>query len=145
MTRVRHVGIVVRDLDLSLTFYRDLLGLSVIREMDEEGVFLDAILGTEKARVRTVKLAGTAGETQVELLSFTDPVPEIGAAPTLFRAGPTHVAFTVGDLDGIYRRMTAAGITFTTDPQLSPDGRAKVTFCRDPDGTALELVEVVQS
>lgn len=144
MTRVRHVGIVVRDLEKSLLFYRDLLGLTVLRAMDEEGHFLDAILGMEKAKVRTVKLANSADATQVELLAFENPATEMAGAPSLVRVGPTHVAFTVDNLDQLYRRMTAAGTPFTTEPRVSPDGYAKVTFCRDPDGTALELVEVLK-
>jgi catechol 2,3-dioxygenase-like lactoylglutathione lyase family enzyme len=144
MTRLRHVGIVVRDLERSLAFYRDLLGLSVVRAMDEKGPFLDAILGMNGAKVRTVKLASSADAAQVELLAFEAPTPEIGAAPSLVRVGPTHIAVTVDGLDGLYRRMRAAGVGFTTEPRVSADGGAKVTFCRDPDGTALELVEVLK-
>lgn len=144
MTRLRHVGIVVRDLERSLEFYRDLLGLSVVRAMHEEGQFLDAILGMEKAKVRTVKLAEDANGVLIELLAFEAPAPEIGGAPSLVRVGPTHVAFTVDDLDALHARMVAAGTQFTTQPRVSPDGGAKVTFCRDPDGTALELVEVLK-
>ena len=142
-TLVRHIGIVVRDLDRSLAFYRDLLGLEIVRQMDERGPFLDAILGMDGAKVRTVKLAAAGDGVQIELLAFTEPAPQIGGAPGLTRVGPTHVAFTVDDLDGLHQRMAAAGTQFTTRPQTSPDGRAKVAFCRDPDGTALELVEVL--
>jgi catechol 2,3-dioxygenase-like lactoylglutathione lyase family enzyme len=143
MSRVRHVGIVVRDLDRALAFYRDLLGLEIVREMDESGPFIDAILGISGTKVRTVKLAAPGETTQVELLAFAEPQPEIGPAPTLVRVGPTHVAFTVKDIVGLHRRLSAAGTMFTTPPLTSPDGGAKVAFCRDPDGTALELVEVL--
>jgi catechol 2,3-dioxygenase-like lactoylglutathione lyase family enzyme len=143
MTLVRHIGIVVSDLDRSLAFYRDLLGLEIVRQMDERGPFLDAILGMNGAKVRTVKLAAPGDSVQIELLAFTEPAPQIGGAPNLTRVGPTHVAFTVDDLDGLHQRLAAAGTRFTTKPQTSPDGRAKVTFCHDPDGTALELVEVL--
>ena len=34
-------------------------------------------------------------------------------------------------------------VKFTAPPQLTPDGYAKVTFCEDPDGTPIELVEVI--
>jgi catechol 2,3-dioxygenase-like lactoylglutathione lyase family enzyme len=140
---VRHIGIVVRDLDRSLAFYRDLLGLEIVRQMDERGPFLDAILAMNGAKVRTVKLAAPGDGVQIELLAFSEPAPQIADAPNLARVGPTHVAFTVEDLDGLHRRLAAAGTQFTTEPQTSPDGRAKVTFCRDPDGTALELVEAI--
>jgi catechol 2,3-dioxygenase-like lactoylglutathione lyase family enzyme len=141
--RVRHVGIVVRDLERSLAFYRGLLGFEIVRAMDEQGPFIDAIVGMPDVKVRTVKLAAPGDSAQIELLAFENPAPEIGPAPPLRRVGPTHVALTVADLDGLHRRMAAAGTPFTTAPQTSPDGRAKVTFCRDPDGTALELVEVL--
>jgi catechol 2,3-dioxygenase-like lactoylglutathione lyase family enzyme len=140
---VRHIGIVVRDLDRSLAFYRDLLGLEIVRQMDEGGPFLDAILGMNGAKVRTVKLAAPGDGVQIELLAFSEPAPWVGDAPNLTRVGPTHVAFTVEDLDGLHQRLAAAGMRFTTEPQTSPDGRAKVTFCHDPDGTALELVEAI--
>lgn len=144
MSRVRHIGIVVRDLDRALTFYGDLLGLEVVRSTDESGPFLEAILGIPDAKVRTVKLAAPGAETQVELLAFTSPSPEVSPSPPLTRTGPTHVAFTVQNIDDLHTRASAAGIAFTTPPRLSPDGGAKVTFCRDPDGTFLELVELMR-
>ena len=54
-----------------------------------------------------------------------------------------HVAFTVEDIEGAYRRLSAAGIHFHAPPQLAPDGGAKVTYCRDPEGTIIELVQVL--
>ena len=67
--KVRHTGIVVADLDRSLAFYRDLLGLEVVRELDERGEYIDRITGLDGVRVRTVKLAD-AGGGMVELLKF---------------------------------------------------------------------------
>ena len=40
-----------------------------------------------------------------------------------------------------YNRLVEAGVYFNSPPQLSPDGFAKVTFCKDPDGSLIELVE----
>jgi hypothetical protein len=39
--------------------------------------------------------------------------------------------------------MGALGIDFNAPPQQAPDGGAKVTFCCDPEGNFLELVEVL--
>lgn len=141
MTALRHVGIVVGDLDRALHFYRDLLGFNVAVDADESGDFLDAILAISKARVRTVKLKGSDGAI-VELLAFSSPAPDCGPSPTLVRRGPTHIAVTVQDLEGLHARMSSAGVKFTTPPRTSPDGKAKVTFCQDPDGTYVELVQV---
>lgn len=139
-TSVRHVGIVVTDLEASLRFYRDLLGFELVRELDESGPQLDAVLALNGVRVRTVKLRAPHGESLVELLRFD--VPAVTArVPALTAVGPTHVALTVDDLDGLHARLTDAGVRFNAPPQRSADGRVKVTFCLDPDGTPLELVE----
>jgi catechol 2,3-dioxygenase-like lactoylglutathione lyase family enzyme len=141
---VRHAGIVVEDLDRALRFYRDLLGLRVVRTMEESGAYLDRMLGLTDARVTTVKLAADDGPMQVELLRFTSHVDGDVSKPPLYAVGPSHVAFTVGDLDRAYKELSEAGVPFNAPPQLSPDGYAKVTYCYDPDGTAVELVEVLR-
>ena len=145
MKAVRHFGIVVRDLQGSLHFYRDLLGLKVVKAMDETGEFIDLLLSLKDARVTTIKMSADNGPTLVEILAFNshsrDPCGDYEA----FRVGPSHIAFTVDDLDAVYHHLLNAEVHFNAPPQLSPDGSAKVTFCRDPDGTLVELVEVLKT
>ena len=101
--------------------------------------FLSGLLGMTDARVTTAKLVGSSGPTLIELLCFNNPGT---SGPTPLNAiGPTHVALTVSDLDGLYDRIIEAGHSFNAPPRVSPDGGAKVAFCQDPDGTFLELVE----
>jgi catechol 2,3-dioxygenase-like lactoylglutathione lyase family enzyme len=142
---VRHVGIVVSDLDRALRFYRDGLGLAVLKAMEEKGPYLDNMLAIPNVRVTTVKLAAETGTALVELLNFhaSDRDTEIADHP-VDAIGPSHVAFTVSNLDETYEKLTRAGVRFHAPPQLSPDGYAKVTYCRDPDGTPIELVEVLK-
>jgi glyoxylase I family protein len=137
---VRHAGIVVSDADRSLRFYRDLLGLSVQSDQLETGPFIEAVLAEPGVRVRTVKLGAPEGVALVELLEFHEPC-SAGQAPALTHLGPTHAALTVADLDDLHRRLSDAGIRFLSEPRDAPDGRARVAFCADPDGTMLELVE----
>jgi catechol 2,3-dioxygenase-like lactoylglutathione lyase family enzyme len=141
--RPRHFGIVVGDLDRSLEFYCGILGFGVARRMEETGPFIDEILGLRGARLTTVKLEATAGDVQIELLHFQshpDPAPRPRAVNEI---GPAHMALTVDDLSSLYQSIAAAGLPFLSPPRLSVDGRAKVAFCRDPDGTLLELVEPI--
>ena len=141
---LRHFGIVVQDLDRALDFYGGLLALKVIRRMDEHGPFVDTILGHQAVRVTTVKLGGTNGETLLELLKFHTPeVVEQSNARGLFHIGPTHLALTVGDIDALCERLRAAGVRFISAPQVSADGLAKVCFCSDPEGTPVELVQLL--
>ena len=125
-------------------FYATLLGLREARRMEEYGPFIETVLGLPGVRVTTVKLECERGGTQVELLKFhshDDPNPQ---RREFYSVGPTHMAFTVDDLDGLHHRLVEKGISFVSVPQLSADGGAKVAFCRDPDGTLLELVELMR-
>jgi catechol 2,3-dioxygenase-like lactoylglutathione lyase family enzyme len=138
---VRHIGIVVRDAERSLLFYRDLLDLRVQADQMEQGDFIETILGSPGVRVRTVKLSAADGITLVELLEFDNADDSTGGAPSLMRIGPTHAAFTVDGLDALHARLNEHGVRFLSPPHRSVDGRARVAFCADPDGTMLELVE----
>ena len=145
MKAVRHFGIVVSDMERSLRFYRDLLGLKVVREMEESGEYIDNMLSLQNGRVTTVKMSADIGSTLVELLEFKSHPRQPHGDHEVCSVGPSHVAFTVDNLDAVYRRLSQAGVPFNAPPQLSPDGYAKVTFCKDPDGTPIELVEVLEA
>lgn len=141
---VRHCGIVVSDMERSLRFYRDLLGLKVVRTMDESGKYIDDMLSLQNVRVTTVKISADSGPTLVELLEFKSPPRQPRGDNDPCSIGLSHIAFTVDNLDAVYHRLSRAGVRFNAPPQLSPDGYVKVTFCQDPDGTLVELVEVVK-
>ena len=141
MNHIRHIGIVVTDLDRSLSFYRDLLGMTIVRRMDESGDYIDKLLGLENTDVTTVKLSLDGNPTLIELLHFKSH-PVEASAKKVFTPGLSHIAFTVPDVDLSYRRLSDAGILFNAPPQCSPDRRAKVAYCKDPDGTYIELVQV---
>lgn len=139
---LRHTGIVVRDLDAALDFYTGFLGFTVVRRMDESGEFLNNMLGLKEVMVTTVKMEAPGGG-MLELLQFANPSDGPDHPPTIHAPGFTHVAFTVGDLEKTYDRMKSSGVPFNAPPQKAPDGGAMVTFCRDPEGNYLELVEVL--
>ena len=144
MKAVRHFGIVVRDMERSLLFYRDLLSLRIVSSMAESGAHLEQVLGLPNVRVHTVKMTAENGSALVELLEFESHPDESPQPRTICSLGPTHVAFTVENLDAVFGRLSRQGVRFNSPPQRVPDGRAKVAFCRDPDGTPVELVEVLK-
>ena len=52
---VRHVGIVVNNIENSLKFYRDIFGLQIQRSLSESGTYIDNMLGFENVKVKTIK------------------------------------------------------------------------------------------
>lgn len=143
ITHIRHTGIVVADLERALGFWCDVMGFAVVRQMEEPGAQIDAVLGLKNTRVTTVKLAAPDGSL-VELLRFhSHPCqPVWGGTP--FSTGLTHLAFTVDDIEAECVRLDAAGVKFFSLPQTSPDGNIKVTYGTGPEGLLLELVEVLK-
>ncbi len=139
MKRMRHIGIVVRDLKKAIRFYKDIVGLRIEKEALESGEYIDTVLGLKGVSVRTVKMS-FGDSNMIELLCF-----RLRTGNTVNRdicgRGYSHIAFTVDDVDLEYRQLRQKGIRFVSSPQVSPDGKARVVFCRDPEGNFIELVE----
>lgn len=138
---IRHTGIVVTELEKSLYFYRDLLGFQIAKQMEESGDYIDNILSLRNVKVTTVKMTSPSDQ-MIELLKYYSH-PAEQKTREINEIGISHIALTVNDLNTEYRRLENEGIQFNSPPQLSPDGYAKVAFCRAPEGTLIELVEVL--
>ncbi len=113
-----HAGVLVKDTERALAFYRDVLGLEV------DGARPD--LGYPGAWL-------WVGRQQIHLLELPNPDPIQGRPAHGGR--DRHLALAVADIDVLRSRLAAAGIVYT----LSRSGR-RALFCRDPDGNALEFI-----
>lgn len=144
ISSIRHVGIVVRDLNKSLTFYSGVLGLEIYRRYVEEGPFIDQITGLTHVRMEWVKLIIPKGGL-IELLQYhSHPDPKVATPPTLAPSnalGCSHVALTVSNLDEVYAKIRSHGFFTKSPPLLYPNKAGKILYCHDPDGTILELIE----
>ncbi|WP_375482143.1 VOC family protein [uncultured Mycobacterium sp.] len=129
-----HVCIAVSDMEASLRFYRDLLGLEVFFDLQLEGPSMEAVTGEVGARGRMI--GGMLGGTVVELLEFAHR----GLEPQQHGAklGYTNISLSVRDVDATLAAIIAAGI----QPEQQPVdiGGVRMFFVRDPDGTPIEFV-----
>lgn len=137
--RVNHTGVSVRDMERSLAFYRDLLGLELIFDSDLDDVeALSEVVGMRHARGRVTWLR--AGDTMLELWQWDAPAGR--PLPDDYRPadrGVTHFALEVDDVDALHRRITAAGFPANTAPKDL--GLHKTTYVRGPDGEIIEILE----
>jgi catechol 2,3-dioxygenase-like lactoylglutathione lyase family enzyme len=138
---IRHTGIVVDNLEKSLWFYKEKLGFEVFKEMEESGNFIDRILGIQNLKVTTIKMK-LENSQMIELLDFSSHKKN-NTKKSVNDIGPTHLAFTVVNLDKIYLNFLKDGVKFISKPVISDDGGVKVAFCKAPEGTYIELVEVL--
>ena len=143
MIKIRHTGIYVRDMDLQKNFYEHTLGMKVKVHQVEKGSYINTILGTgTESEVETCKLSADDG-SMIELCKISPSPEKNSEGDCLFALGSMHIAITVKDIMIEYDRLQTMGVAFISEPMLSPDGGAKVCFCRDLEGNFLELVEEV--
>lgn len=139
ITRVNHTGISVGDIDRSLRFYRDLLGLKLVFDSDVDDIGpLNAVVGMDQARGRVVWLM--AGDTMIELWQWNHPQGR--DLPEDYRPadrGVTHFALQTDDVDELYERVVGAGYHANTRPLDL--GLHKTTYIRGPDGEIIEILE----
>lgn len=143
MTVLHHTGLTVRDLDRSLAFYRDLLGMEVVFEQEKRGGYLAAIVGYEAAHVRMAHLAFPGGGHRIELFEYVQPEPR-GKPGEPRDVGISHVCLVVDDLDSVHGRLRAAGVEFYSAPVPVSSGAnagGAAVYLRDPDGITLELFQ----
>jgi catechol 2,3-dioxygenase-like lactoylglutathione lyase family enzyme len=117
------------------------LGFEITKRMDERGTYIDNMTGLTGVLVTTIKLSAPDGQ-MIELLYYHSH-PLKNSSREINGVGISHIAFTVDDLEKVYTALSGKGVIFNAPPQLSQDGYAKVTFCRAPEGTFIELVEVL--
>jgi glyoxylase I family protein len=128
-----HVCIAVSDMEASLPFYRDVLGLAVFFDLELEGPSMEVVTGERGARGRMV--GGMLGGTVIELLEFAHRSLRATSEPTL---GYTNISLSVSDIDATLAAVTAAG--YTPEQQPVEIGGVRMFFVRDPDGTPIEFV-----
>jgi catechol 2,3-dioxygenase-like lactoylglutathione lyase family enzyme len=145
MKAMHHVGITVKDLDASIRFYHDVLGLPFSNEPSPwfEGEGLGKAVGVPGGALRQVSLL--LGDTMFELLEYKSP-PSQTAGPLMSNSlGASHVAFLVDDIVAKKAELEAKGIKFYSDVNLVDEGVLagwRWVYFEDPDGYPLELVEV---
>jgi catechol 2,3-dioxygenase-like lactoylglutathione lyase family enzyme len=145
MKGLHHVGITVEDLDASIRFYHDVLGLQFSNEPSPwfEGEELGVAVGVPGAALRQVSLR--LGYTTLELLEYTGPPSETEAPLRPNSIGASHVAFLVDDIEAKKAELEAKGIAFYSDVNVVDEGVLagwRWVYFEDPDGYPLELVQV---
>lgn len=125
--RLLHTMLRVRDLEASLHFYVDLLGMALLRRDDyPAGRFTLAFVGYDPEAAGAV----------LELTHNWDQ-----AEPYAKGAGFGHLAFASADVAALCAGLRSAGVKITREAGPMKHGTRVIAFVEDPDGYAVELVE----
>lgn len=140
-----HTGFVVSDMERSLAFYRDLLGLEEERNAVLEGEFISELLGFDGLKLHIVFLSNGDMRHSLELMQYLNPKGGPVAPRARNDVGATHMGVVVDDMDSLYAEFLEKGVKSVSPPVHRPDAEypwaRKACYVEDPDGNWLEFVE----
>jgi methylmalonyl-CoA/ethylmalonyl-CoA epimerase len=130
VSKIDHIGIAVKNLEESLHFYQETLGLD--------------LAGTEVVEDQHVKVAFLPiGDTEIELLESTDQEGPIARYIEKRGQGVQHLAVRVENIEDAIREMKEKGIRMIDQVPRYGAGGAKIAFCH-PKSTGGVLVELTE-
>lgn len=141
VTGTHHTSFTVSDMERSVAFYRDMLGMKVMWDSLQQGLqfkgtVADNVTNCPGTEQRLVMI--TVGNCRIELVQYTPtgkPLVDNKASDT----GSAHVCFKTDNIQELYEKLKANGIRLHCEPQDL--GFAQAMYFRDPDGIILEAVQ----
>ena len=145
--RIYHVGLTVSDLDKSIVFYRDILGLTFQGEIMMVGEETDKMFQRKNCKARVAYLNGSENiETPpVELIQFVgNEVKNVQS--DLFMTSISEICFFTDDIDKVYKKLIENKVECLSEPQYfdftsQGFGKSKAFYFKDPDGIILEMMQ----
>ncbi len=138
-----HGGITVKDMETSLAFYRDGLGLSMKFDRILDGPYLNVVLNLTQKRIRVAYL-DIPGGGYIELLEYQE-IERLDAASRPCDYGAGHFCFYVEGIDELAERMFSMGYRARSescvDITAGPNAGARSLYLKDPDGYSIELFQ----
>ena len=139
-----HHGFTVSDLDRSVAFYRNVLGLELVRISERSNIpSYDRMLGHENVKLRVAILRHLGDDFILELVEYVNPKCQKRPLANYF-VGSSHLAFEVDDVDQQYKALREAGFDAIHPPtDIVRDGKcvARGMYAIDSDGISIELFQ----
>lgn len=143
LRRVHHVGVTVVDLDRSIAFWEQLLGVPARQRMVLDGPQVARLVGYPDVRIERCWM-DLPGGVELELLQYLDR-PEPPYAEGTAHPGNVHVCIAVDDMGTAHRHALACGASPVGDGPIEvragPNAGGRVAYVRNPDGVTIELLE----
>jgi len=141
---LHHTALSVSDLDRSIEFYRDVLGMTLVWRIDHrKSESLEKVVRLKNVDVSYGMLSGWEG--RIELFQYHFPVGEpYPPDKPVSDKGITHFAFEVKNIDVLFKKLVACGVRFNSPPMEVRPG-VKAVYFHDPDGITIEFVQYSQT
>jgi lactoylglutathione lyase len=140
---IYHVGFTVSNIERSIEFYRDVLGMSLYRRQQGTAPYLSTITGFEGVRLEVALLTTPDGSGMLELLQYVSH-PGAPTDRATNRPGNGHLCFKVSDIAAACEELRRKGTRLISEPAEITAGvhaGAYGVYLRDPDGFTIELYQ----
>ena len=138
-----HFSFTVSNLEATIHFFRDLLGLSTTPVVEVASPDVQRIVGIPGAILR-ISIVHIPGGSSIELIEYVRPEGNKIDSKSC-NAGIAHIAFLVDDIEKTYAELMPKGVRFVNPPVWAPgnDGKGKwgVSYVKGPDDITIELIE----
>lgn len=148
--QIAHVGLTVRDMDATIAFYQDILGLTLTGDMIMEGEAVALLTQIPGAKLRVVyfQSSQTLHTVPIELIQFLSGSSDNTSDNQLNCIGLSEVCFWTDNIELAYDTLRNRGVTFLSEPQyfdLSDQGygKSKAVYFYDNNGIVLELMQLL--
>ncbi len=143
-TGISHIAVCVRDLDKSLAFYRDILGMEVVFDQVQDTTTggLPHVYKQARQTRRTVHLKFGQDNNNPRLVVTSHPNEDPDGNPIkLDQVGLSHYSFSVPDTRALMAELTAKGVQLAAPPEVWADAQGKVGsfYVYDPDGILVQF------
>ena len=140
---LRHVGIVVSNMDQAVNIYENLFGCEVVKILSEvKGSYISQLVGIPDVLMKIVILK-TKDDNRIELIEYLNTTGKKRMPVFSNDIGASHFAITVVDINNLYKKSANYSIRFLSPPILSPDRYVKVAYAIIMEECIVELVEVL--
>jgi catechol 2,3-dioxygenase-like lactoylglutathione lyase family enzyme len=143
ITRFDHASFTVADIDRTVAFWRDVMGLDLDDLSPRTQPWLGAVVGRPGATCRIAHMTGHG--CHMEFIAYDEGFGGENVFGPATRPGAAHVAFYTDDINGMAERIVAAGgslmgeITFCAAEGHNRDCLA--AYACDPEGIIIDLIE----
>jgi catechol 2,3-dioxygenase-like lactoylglutathione lyase family enzyme len=146
-----HVSFTVRNLEESVKWYTEVLGLLYFRGQEQHNEYTARLVGFPGAHLKVAQLHvpgqpfASAANHHIELVEYVNPPGREDVDLSTYHVGNGHWAFIVDDIHAEYERMKALGVTFKAEAPVAIEhgvnkGGYSVYFL-DCNGITLELLQ----
>jgi catechol 2,3-dioxygenase-like lactoylglutathione lyase family enzyme len=140
---ISHIAICTRDMEKSLAFYRDMLGMRVLADGPTDPTEGGRTHNYQQVRRSRRRVSLSFGSGMKPTLTITSHAGEelSGQPLKLDQVGITHFSFTVPDTSALLQELVAKGVPLAGPREVfsNAEGRVRSFYVHDPDGILIQF------